>query len=301
MGLRLLSIRFSEYFFGRRICIFRNIFFCLASVLILSSSSNLFAGSFTPSEYTVAGQELAEWFILSTKHEDVISATEFGRYAHISTYREKEDPHHWAFEFGASRSAYPIDAKTASSFNIFGIAPEELPPNIYLTRFHVTKAFSPRFSANLSYLSSQGTGISGGGIGFVYSFLHLGDFFTAINLKGGYVEKSDFLNAKSYGIDLIESYNPQHGPLDYFFGLRYTDGTISFIPKTDQYEFKNLRYQTTPGRDFFIGFGVAPFPFVRVTGEAVFERGRSPGLLLKLTFKLQSNRENAPFLQRQEY
>ncbi len=273
------------------------IFINLFSVPVYSQLKKF---NYTPTQYTVASQELGEWYALATKQEPALSATEFGQLTKTSSHWDPNPKWvRWAFEFGVSRSLVALDDKTRSAFSIFGTDPSDLPNNMYFTRFHFTKALSQKALVSLTYLFNPDLDIYGFGATYAYTFLKLGSLHTSADVFYSYAWKTDFMKATVFGGDLTQSLNL--GRFDLFGGVRFIHTNTAFDPIPDQFSFVDIKYVSPSGQDKFYGFGWAPLPHIRITAEVIYDRGRDPSYLGKLSIKFPSNRVKAPFVDRSVY
>lgn len=247
-----------------------------------------------PVDYQTAGNNLAEFFILSSNHQPVRSSEDFNKF--WGTYTESgnwnED---YSSEFSISVLQMPINQTMKYSLQTFDVAPSSIPQNIYIPRFQYMVGISRHFAIGASALYSYDIGEYGLGLNAEYTAFQVGAFSTGFLLNYGGSWKNDFMSLSSGKFSVVETWKLDK--INLYAGIGYIKGSAEFNPPPAQQAFGRIDYESTPGENYFIGFSWLLAKNLSYDEESLvfttqvdFEKNLDPSVTAKLTLRLPSSR-----------
>ncbi len=271
------------------------IFFVSFLLSVAQASHTSGTGGITgPVDFTVAGRNLAGWFVMGTSHEPALSSNPGGRTWGTYTARGNWTDEYGS-DFGVSLLALPIDQTTIDSYAAFDIDVSQLPTYLYLPRMSYQKSFSEFFSLGASAIYSPELRVYGLGLNMGWTCLNFERFQTGIVLHYGQAWRNEFMHTETYGGALIATQNYRR--FDIYAGLNFIGGATEFDPAPGEVSFGRISTNSEFGKGFLVGTNILLYRDVSDYSEDVigtlqadFENNHKPLWIAKLIFRIPTYR-----------
>jgi len=275
---------------------FSNISILISAVfLAISLNTRSLAQVNGPQAYKTASQDLGEWFIIASGHQQYMSATSF---AQLHSVGSGANDSAWsatmASEFGLSLTGFPIGGAVKKSFEVFNAKGDDFPEALYIPRIHYTKGITQNNILGLSYLANPNIDLSGFGANWMYSLELWPNRFLAFSLKYGESNIPGFFSAKTRSLSVAHSLS--YSSWDVYAGINYIEGDVTFLPEAGDQAFDRIVYSSALGENFFAGWTgiVSNGSFVTndklyMTLQVDLDRNQSPTYSLRFSVKFASS------------